>query len=117
MEGHHSGVVSAYDRIARLYDPWSVSVVEDVPFYLEQARRAGGPVVELGVGTGRLGVPTAAEGTPVMGVALWGGRLAVAGGGAALAGVEIALRHGDFRAPPVDGPVALVTIPFRSLLH
>src|SRR5436309_849880 len=62
MEGHHSGVVSAYDRIARLYDPWSVSVVEDVPFYLERARRSGGPVLELGVGTGRLAIPIAADG-------------------------------------------------------
>ena len=46
--------MSAYDRIARLYDPWSVSVVEDVAFYLERARQSGGPVVELGVGTGRI---------------------------------------------------------------
>jgi SAM-dependent methyltransferase len=27
------------------------------------------------------------------------------------------LRAGDMREPPVDGPVPLVTIPFRSLLH
>ena len=33
---------SAYDAIARLYDPWSRSVTEDVPFYVEEARRAGG---------------------------------------------------------------------------
>ena len=29
--------MSAYDRIARLYDPWSVSVVEDVEFYVAEA--------------------------------------------------------------------------------
>ena len=52
--------MSVYDSIARLYDPWSRSVVEDVSFYVDQARRAGGPVVELGVGTGRIAVPTAA---------------------------------------------------------
>ena len=44
--------MSAYDRIARLYDPWSVSVVEDVDFYVAQAVETGGPVLELGVGTG-----------------------------------------------------------------
>jgi hypothetical protein len=50
--------VSLYDSIARLYDPWSVSVTEDVQFYVEEAQRAGSPVVELAVGTGRIAVPT-----------------------------------------------------------
>ncbi len=109
--------MSAYDRIARLYDPWSVSVVEDVPFYLERARRSGGPVVELGVGTGRLAIPIAADGIEVIGVDASEGMLAVARERAALAGVELDLRHGDFRAPPVEGTFPLVTIPFRSLLH
>ena len=39
---------SPYDAIAELYDPWSRSVTEDVPFYVAEARKAGGPVVELG---------------------------------------------------------------------
>ena len=29
---------SPYDAIARLYDPWSRSVVEDVSFYVDEAR-------------------------------------------------------------------------------
>ena len=36
--------MSAYDRIARLYDPWSRSVVEDVGFYVDEARQWGGPM-------------------------------------------------------------------------
>ena len=109
--------MSVYDEIARLYDPWSRSVVEDVPFYLEEARRAGGPVVELGVGTGRLAVPIAAEGIDVIGVDSSAGMLTVARERAELAGVELDLRLGDFRDPPVVGSFPLVTIPFRSLLH
>ena len=54
--------MSLYDRIAQLYDPWSASVVEDIEFYVEEARRAGGPVVELAVGTGRIALPMAARG-------------------------------------------------------
>ena len=54
--------MSVYDAIARVYDPWSVSVTEDVGFYVEEALRAGSPVVELGVGTGRIAVPTAVAG-------------------------------------------------------
>ncbi len=98
--------MSAYDRIARLYDPWSLSVIEDVSFYVDRARRSGGPVVELGVGTGRIAVPIAAEGICVIGVDLSEGMLEVAREQAALAGVELDLRYGDFRDPPVEEHVA-----------
>ena len=62
------GGESPYDAIARLYDPWSRSVTEDVDFYVEEAVAAGGPVVELGVGTGRIAVPVALAGVAVIGV-------------------------------------------------
>jgi SAM-dependent methyltransferase len=109
--------VSAYDRIARVYDPWSQSVVEDVPFYLEEAVRSGGPVLELGVGTGRIAVPIAASGIRVVGVDLSAGMLEVARERAALARVEIELHQGDMRDPPVAETFPLVICPFRSLLH
>ena len=109
--------MSAYDRIARLYDPWSASVVEDVSFYLDQARRSGGPVVELGVGTGRIAIPIAADGIKVIGIDSSEGMLEVAREQAELAGVVLDLRHGDFRDPPVEGQFPLVTAPFRSMLH
>ncbi len=109
--------VSVYDSIARLYDPWSRSVVEDVPFYLEEARRSGGPVVELAVGTGRIAVPIASDGIRVIGVDSSPGMLEVAAERAKLAGVEVDLRLGDIRDPPVDERVPLVICPFRSFLH
>jgi SAM-dependent methyltransferase len=109
--------VSAYDAIARVYDPWSRSVVEDVPFYVEEAVRSGGPVLELGVGTGRIAVPIAAAGIEVVGVDLSAGMLEVARERAELAGVEVDLREGDMRDPPVAGEFPLVICPFRSLLH
>ena len=109
--------MSAYDQIARVYDPWSVSVVEDVPFYVDEAVRSGGPVLELGVGTGRIAVPIAAAGIEVVGVDLSEGMLEVARERAELAGVAVDLRHGDMRDPPVDGDFPLVICPFRSLLH
>jgi SAM-dependent methyltransferase len=92
-------------------------VTEDVPFYLEEARRSGGPVVELGVGTGRIAVPIASDGIRVIGVDSSPGMLEVCAEHAALAGVELDLRLGDLREPPVDERVPLVIIPFRSLLH
>lgn len=109
--------MSSYDAIAELYDPWSASVVEDVAFYLEEARRSGGPVVELGVGTGRIAVPIAADGIRVIGVDSSRGMLEVCARRAALAGVDVDLRVGDLREPPVTEHVPLVICPFRSLLH
>jgi SAM-dependent methyltransferase len=109
--------LSSYDAIAELYDPWSMSVVEDVAFYLEEARRSGGPVVELGVGTGRIAVPIAADGIRVIGIDSSRGMLDVCARRAALAGVELDLRVGDLREPPVSELVPLVICPFRSLLH
>jgi SAM-dependent methyltransferase len=109
--------VSSYDAIAELYDPWSASVVEDVAFYLEEARKSGGPVVELGVGTGRIAVPIAADGIRVIGIDSSRAMLEVCARRAALAGVELHLRLGDLRQPPVVERVPLVICPFRSLLH
>jgi SAM-dependent methyltransferase len=91
--------------------------VEDVAFYLEEARRSGGPVVELGVGTGRIAIPIAADGTRVIGVDASRGMLEVCARRAALVGVELDLRVGDLREPPVHERVPLVICPFRSLLH
>jgi len=111
--------MTIYDPIARIYDPWSRSVTEDVDFYVEHALAADGPVVELAVGTGRIAVPIAEAGIRVIGVDLSTGMLDVAREYAASRGVEslVDLRHGDLLAPPVTERVPLVICPFRSLLH
>jgi SAM-dependent methyltransferase len=111
--------VSAYDSIARLYDPWSAGVIEDVSFYVEEALAADGLVVELGVGTGRIAIPTALAGVQVIGVDSSQGMLDVCAERAREAGVagRLDLRLGDLRRPPVDERVLLVTCPFRAYLH
>ena len=111
--------MSSYDAIARLYDPWSRSVTEDVAFYVEEARRVEPPVVELGVGTGRIAVPIASEGIRVIGVDSSPGMLEVCKERAEMAGVGelIELRLGDLMAPEVRERVELVLCPFRSYLH
>jgi SAM-dependent methyltransferase len=112
-------VASSYDSIAGLYDPWSRSVTEDVDFYVAEARKAGSPVVELGVGTGRIAVPTAQAGVSVIGIDSSERMLDVCRARAEEVGVGklLDLRPGDLRHPPVKERVALVTCPFRALLH
>src|SRR5207248_5012190 len=111
--------VAEYDAIARIYDPWSASVIEDISFYVDEALASGGPVVELGVGTGRIAIPVAAAGIDVIGVDASAEMLAVCRARAREAGLEdrLDLRVGDLRRPPVAGPVPLVTCPFRAYLH
>jgi SAM-dependent methyltransferase len=117
-------VASPYDPIARIYDPWSRSVVEDIEFYVAEARKAvgragGGPIVELGVGTGRIAIPIAEAGVGVIGVDSSAGMLEVCRARAEEAGVVelLDLRIGDLRDPPVDERVPLVACPFRAYLH
>jgi SAM-dependent methyltransferase len=111
--------VGLYDEIASFYDPWSRSVTEDVGFYVDEALASGGPVVELGVGTGRIAIPIAQAGVDVIGVDSSPGMLAMARAAAEGAGVadRVDLRLGDLRNPPVAERVPLVICPFRSLLH
>jgi SAM-dependent methyltransferase len=120
MGGEEAGVASPYDAISRLYDPWCRSVTEDVAFYVEEARKAPAqPIVELGVGTGRIAIPIAATGIRVIGVDSSGGMLDVCRERAELAGASrhLELRLGDYRQPPVAERVALVLCPFRAYLH
>jgi SAM-dependent methyltransferase len=94
-------------------------VVEDIAFYVTEARKARGTIVELGVGTGRIAVPTAQAGVRVIGVDSSAAMLEVCRARAEEAGVAdlLDLRLGDLRHPPVDEHVPLVTCPFRAFLH
>ena len=102
------GCPQAHDAIARVYDPWSASVTEDVEFYVEEAQASGGPVVELACGTGRISVPVAKSGIQVIGVDASAGMLEVARAYARAEGVEaqLDLRQGDMREPPVEEKLA-----------
>jgi len=108
--------MSDYDRWAADYDVWAAETTEDVPFYVDLAREADGPVIELGVGTGRVAIPIAREtGKRVIGIDSSPAMLAV--GRERAGGLPIEFREGDFRDFTVEEPAALVICPARSLLH
>jgi ubiquinone/menaquinone biosynthesis C-methylase UbiE len=100
------------------YEAWSAHMTEDVPFYVERAREADGPIVELAVGSGRVAIPVAREtGRRVLGIDSSPTMLEQARVRAAEAGVELDLREGDMRDLELEEPAALIYCPFRSLLH
>src|SRR5437588_3118028 len=47
------------EQFADRYDQWSAPMTADIPFYVELAVQANGPLVELAVGNGRVAVPVA----------------------------------------------------------
>lgn len=59
-----------YDACAAFYDDdyQAIGRSEDVELYVELARRADGPVLEMGCGSGRVLLPTARAGVEVAGV-------------------------------------------------
>jgi SAM-dependent methyltransferase len=114
--------MNEYDRIdATYYDLYSTGLEGDVEFYVQQARDAGGPVLEIGCGTGRILIPTAEAGVEVTGLDNSQSMLAVARN--KIAGLEpgvrdrIELVEGDVRGMSLDRKFSLVTVPYRAFLH
>jgi SAM-dependent methyltransferase len=54
--------------LARLYHAHHARHLEDLPFWLELARQQGGPVLELGCGSGRILLPLARDGYTSVGL-------------------------------------------------
>src|SRR4051812_11192775 len=96
----------AYERLGTLYDAWCESVDEDIAFYLAACAGADGPIVELGVGSGRIAVPLCRAGPPVRGLDASPAMLARGRARAESFGVEarLELTLGDLRTPPPLGP-------------
>jgi SAM-dependent methyltransferase len=106
---------------ALLYDHYQRGVDGDVPFYVAQARECGGPVLELGCGTGRVLLPVAEAGIDVVGLdasrdMLDGLREKLARRPAETQR-RVQLVHGDMRDFRLGREFPLVTIPYRSFLH
>jgi len=60
-----------YSVIADFYDyvvPYRTR--QDIDFFVDAARKSGGPVLEVGCGTGRVLIPTARAGIVIVGLDL-----------------------------------------------
>ena len=105
--------------IARHYDALN-SVLrggsQDAAFYLELARESGGPVLELGCGTGRILLPIAQAGIPCVGLDASRAMLDVLLAKQPPPNLELAhaaMESFDFGARRFS----LITIPFRAFSH
>ena len=93
----------------------------DVGFYTTMATELGGPVLELGSGTGRVLLPTARAGVDITGLDESDGMLAVCRSNVAEEPPDVQERvrlvRGDMRSFDLGQRFNLVTIPFRPFQH
>lgn len=111
-----------YADIAEFYDsvtPYRAR--EDVAFFVEGARAAAGPVLELGCGTGRILIPCARAGARITGLDASSAMLGICRQKLAEESEEVQSRvtlvRGDMREFDLHHEFELVTIPFRPFQH
>lgn len=116
------GGYQSHAFIAELYDqviPYRERT--DVAFYVDTAKQHGGPVLEVGCGTGRVLIPTARAGIEIVGVDLSSSMLDVCRQRLADEPADVQVRarvvEADMRDFSLGETFALATIPFRPFQH
>ena len=106
---------------ATFYDYCFQGVEGDVQFYIEEARNAESPVLEIGCGTGRILLPIAESGGTVVGLDRSPTMLTILRRKLASYSAEMQSRveliEGDMRNFSLGRRFKLVMIPFRAFLH
>jgi SAM-dependent methyltransferase len=105
--------MSAMAANAIWHDVECGSYAADLPLWEELAERAGGPVLELGCGTGRVALHLARRGHDVVGLDSDPELLAVLAERAA--GLPVSPLEADARSFELDGPVPLILAPTHLL--
>jgi SAM-dependent methyltransferase len=115
--------IDSYLVAAKYYDGAYASMrgLVDAPFYVDLAKQNGGPVLEIGCGTGRVLLPTAREGIEIHGLDNSAPMLAVLKDKIdreePAVRERITLHVGDMRDFRLGRKFQLVTIPFRPMQH
>jgi SAM-dependent methyltransferase len=113
---------STYSISAKYYDRlYGTKGLDDLPFYLAQAQEQGGPVLELGAGTGRITLPLARAGRAVTALDLNACMLERLQSKLAMESAEVRGRvttvEGDMRGFDLGRQFALILAPFRAFMH
>src|SRR5881409_766472 len=111
-----------YAPIADLYDLVPLyNERSDIAFFVEAALAAGGSVLELGCGTGRVLIPTARAGVEIVGVDASPHMLRVCHERLQpepdAVRSRVTLVQADMRSFEIDRRFTLATIPFRPFQH
>jgi SAM-dependent methyltransferase len=114
-DNEYAGVAEFYDLVPFYRQR------PDVAFYVEAAKASGGPVLEIGCGTGRVLIPTARAGMEVVGLDASPHMLDVCRCRLQQEPPDVHARvrlvQGDMRRITVEQTFPLATIPFRPFQH
>lgn len=108
-----------YAPFAELYDLFYDDFEEDLEMYRGFAERTGGPILEVGSGTGRVALALAAEGHTIVGLELAEALRAVAQHKADRAQLtdRVQFSAGDMRRFKLDQHFGLIIVPLNTFLH
>jgi ubiquinone/menaquinone biosynthesis C-methylase UbiE len=113
------GLLKALRGIAPYYDlDFAEGDNAEIDCYINFARRTGSPVLELGVGTGRIAVPLAKVGFSVVGLDISPNMLQIARSKlAGMAETDLRLIEADITDFRLEERFALVLIPLNGFYH
>ncbi len=108
-----------YDAFAAFYDLEYSHKENDLDFYLDLAEEYGGPILEIGVGTGRVALDLAQHGFTVVGIDNSAAMLKSAHKNCQRSAHKdrIVLHQADMRNFSLHQRFPLVVMPFRAFLH
>jgi SAM-dependent methyltransferase len=104
------------ERLAALYDLDAPAGDVAIDWFRGLARMTGGPVLELGVGSGRVAIPLAKDGHEVVGIDRSAAMLARASKRAKEMRAKLTVVQADMRTFALDRAFPLVAIPFNTFL-
>ena len=106
---------------ALFYDHYDHGILGDVDFYVEEAKKNGSPVLEIGCGTGRVMIPVAEAGVEIVGLDVEPQMLSLFQQKIDLlednVRQRLALLEGDMRDFSLPQKFSMVMIPHRAFMH
>ncbi len=109
-------MASVYDKMGDFYD-LVYSEMFDSDFYLKEAKKCKGKVLELGCGTGRIIIRLLKEGIDATGLDSSEKMLEILEKNAGRAGLKPKTHLGDMRDFKISEKFRLAIFPYRSFLH
>jgi ubiquinone/menaquinone biosynthesis C-methylase UbiE len=106
-----------YEKWAEAYDLLCENYQADIPFYTQEARKAGGKVLEVGCGTGRVYLELLKAGIEAFGLDLSAQMLQVLERKATALNLHPNVQVADMRNFKIKAKFSLIMIPFRAFLH
>lgn len=106
-----------FEPLAEYYDLFDFGLEGDIEFYKGLAQRIGGPVLEVGCGTGRILLPLLSDGIEIVGLDSSESMLAVLKRKASVMGLSPTAYLLDMRDFKLDERFRLVFVPYRAFLH